>query len=366
MSTTEQIFHYGHVAFRADEAFLPDKQALLAVAWSDKSPVYCGCQQKKVRMVVKRHRDHMFLARWPFTGTQHANNCPSYDPLSQSGVVIEHPDGSIEIRAHVNLDRPERSIGRAKSAKTHSEPIVDGMIGLAGVLRELWRIASLDRWYPKMAGKRQWGIIRNLLTTAALPVHIGPHPLADHLVIPAAFRSSNREQHIQIERERLEAVIASTGSAILIAPISGIIQSDYGFRVEFTHLHGIPFFASKSLPASVITSYTPANGRRLGIAVVRASERRHYYQVEELGVMPVSAEWLPCARKADVDLLTMLHGLNCGFIVHSGCHQIEDGRLATLLKMNRSSAAIYAAAPPAQWQVKEIAPIPSPHNDEAP
>lgn len=356
MNSRGQKFHCGQLSFGADEISFPEIQALLERAWGEKTPVFCSCRPEGVRVVTRRHRGHVFIARWPSTGTRHDVACPSYDPYSQSGAVIEHADGSVEIKTSLQFSR-RHPHQHASTSPPPSAAVVEGPLSAAGVLRELWRMASLDRWYPKMAGKRQWGVIRGLLQSAALPVQIGSEALADRLVIPRPYKNSNREGHIRDEKEGIEKALQENGSAILIAPIAGIVQSEHGFRINFTHLHGISFFASKALPASVINSPYPANGRRVGIAVIFPSERGRYFHVEYLGVMPVSAEWLPSYSKRDNDLIQELNGMRCGFIVHAGCRGFDD-RLATILRHNRESMVIRSAKPGSgtRWECVAVSP----------
>src|SRR3546814_4053272 len=68
---------------------------------------------------------------------------------------------------------------------------------MRGMLHFLWDRAQLTHWHPRMAGKRNWYIVRRQLLNAALGCKVRGDPLAQRLFVPETFRLEDKrsEEH---------------------------------------------------------------------------------------------------------------------------------------------------------------------------
>src|SRR3546814_18606994 len=56
-----------------------------------------------------------------------------------------------------------------------------------------WDRAQLTHWHPRMAGKRNWYIVRRQLLNAALGCKVRGDPLAQRLFVPETFRLEDKD-----------------------------------------------------------------------------------------------------------------------------------------------------------------------------
>lgn len=302
-------------------------------------------------MVTRLFRNHIFVARWPETGNLHHPECPSYDLDSHTTAVHECEDGVVEIRASFSLGNG------AHSAATKSVPhktsaahmAARQTLGLDGVLLELWRLAGLSKWFPKMNGRRSWGLARHLLTGAAIPVRIGTSCLADHLFVPENFHSNDAE-HGQRQSATLRKTIADHGLALVVAPINLIEPSRFGYRIIFSHMRPLRMYSKTCFGIPAQRKSMRDGDRLIGIAIVGA--RGEHFQVHDMGLMSVTAHWLPYGNPQEAIILDDLVAANHKFLMRS---TRPAGEIAVVLEAGEPALAVVPdAAEPHRWRFDRI------------
>jgi hypothetical protein len=195
----------------------PRVQALLAAAYKGEKVPRCLCVPGGVEMYIAKYKDFV-IKRRPETGKDHSPSCASYEPpASESGLgealgeaIIERGAELIEVR----LDFPlTRRLGRAftpgePNEKTEVE-VARRRLGLRGLQHLLWDRTRLNRWYPRMEGKRSWWVVRRHLLEAAHEIETKGVCLADRLLVPEPFRL---EEATEIAKRRVAAM------SVLLSP----------------------------------------------------------------------------------------------------------------------------------------------------
>ena len=156
----------------------PGFAAMLARAHASHSPALCLCRSdRELPLYVTRRQSGFVLARWPGSGAQHDISCDHYDAPDdltglgqvQGNAVKDDPEtGDVHLKLAFPLKR-----GAARSAPaaiTNDTPALKHQgrkLSMRGLLHILWSKAELTHWYPRMAGKRNWFIVRRELLEAA-------------------------------------------------------------------------------------------------------------------------------------------------------------------------------------------------------
>lgn len=336
--------------FAASQVASPPIQLLLARARENSTPLLCGCKTPGVPMVTRLFRDNIFVARWPETGNLHHPECPSFDLDSHTSAVHECEDGVVEIRASFSLEHGASTPAKNAPHKVTAAPVVARQtLGLDGVLLELWRLAGLGKWFPKMNGRRSWGLARHLLAGAAVPVRIGTSCLADHLFVPESFHSNDAE-HGQRQSSTLRKTIADHGLALVVAPISAVESSRFGYRIVFTHMRPLRMYSKKCYGIPARRNSMRDGDRLIGMAIVDA--RGEHFRVLDMGLLPVTAHWLPYGNPQEAIILDDLVAANYKFLMRS---TRQAGEIAVVLEAGDPTFAVIPdAAEPHRWRFERI------------
>lgn len=211
-----------------DKAHVWKKTLLLA---HGKAVVLCKCTgNKQARLSVRHHShsDSFFLARFPDTGHHHITDCRFYSPdptLSglagyQRGVIEDLEDGGVRIRLKIGLQqRPSKEepterkeTHRSPASKTPGKPAMT----LLGMLHLMWSLCGLNRWSPRMAGKRNLGLVHYQLGQAAQQIKAGRVRLSQVLLL-ATQPSTAQEKH---NIARVDTALQTKRRLIAVAPLA--------------------------------------------------------------------------------------------------------------------------------------------------
>src|SRR3546814_3324666 len=106
-----------------------------------------------------------------------------------SAIVDDIDNGVTTLKFGFPLSKgPARA---APASFTNDKPDVKATgqrLTMRGLLHFLWDRAQLTHWHPRMAGKRNWYIVRRQLLNAALGCKVCGDSLAPRLFIPETFR----------------------------------------------------------------------------------------------------------------------------------------------------------------------------------
>lgn len=314
--------HY-HVNGEAVSPNNPRFQDLLASAYNSSTRPRCLCVPGGVEMYVARFKSFV-IKRMPDTGDKHHPTCPSYEPPpGQSGLgevlgeaVIERTPELVEVR----LDFPlTRRLGRPFPPGEPSEQTEvtapRKKIGLRGLLHLLWDRAGFNRWYPRMEGRRSWGVVQRHLMEAAESIETKGVRLPDRLYIPEQFR---RHDAALIARRRAEAMAILVSPSedvqfkmmIVIGEVKDLSQTEMGYRLVLRHMGDCPLFmdakTGEKLKKVFSTEYeawshdrlrgaeatTPPHFRLVFAGLVYA-KRENVFCVDTATLMLTTENWVP-------------------------------------------------------------------------
>lgn len=319
-----ETYRFGSAVLSSGDAAFA---AHLARAYSDKSRPVCMCMSAiGVPMYVCRFNDHYLVKRMPNTGSQHHPDCASYEPPPElsglgevAGAIQEDVDaGSTTLKLDFKLSKTgSRSLPLPSGAQPDSVRTDGSRLTLRGTLHYLWEQAQLNRWTPGMAGKRSWYVVRKHLLEAAADKTAKGFSLTDVLFIPEAFSVEHKSE---IESRRI-AKLARTAMAtkgghqlmLMIGEIKSIEPARYGHKLTIKHLPDMTFLLAEDLHKRMVKRFVNE------LALWSEDESSHLLTVatfgmspagvatiEELCLIPATANWIPIEHHADAQLLEKL------------------------------------------------------------
>lgn len=286
---------------------------MVARAYALKSTVRCLCRRDlDLELYIShRHGGHV-LARWPGTGPRHAPHCDHYEApdhltgLGQvlgSAIVDDIDNGVTTLKFGFPLSKgPARA---APESFTNDKPDVKATgqrLTMRGMLHFLWDRAQLTHWHPRMAGKRNWYIVRRQLLNAALGCKVRGDAFAQRLFIPEMLRLDEKDAIMRRRDGELAGARAEPNRImVLIGEIKGIETARYGEKILVKHLPQWPFYMEADMARRFHKRFAAeeelwkADDREghLMIAASFSIGQSGLPQLFEMSVMPVTREWLP-------------------------------------------------------------------------
>lgn len=316
----------------------PGIEELLAALYEAKLRPLCPCTGEGVPMyLAKIGDDRYIIKRMPNTGNEHDSGCDHYVPpceLSGLGEVLgtaiqeDLDEGVTALKFDFSMKKiggrgaPEPSDTEHDSVKSDGKKLT-----LRGVLHYLWEEAGFNKWTPSMEGKRNWFVIRKHLLAAANGKAAKKDNLASMLFIPETF---HLDQADEIKRRRIEATkrAAEKGGKgarnlmLVIGEMKGKIEpARYGHKIVAKHLSDFPFMLADDVNKRLNKRFENE------LELVTAVEDAHqifiatfsigptgYASIEEVSVMPVTANWIPFESSYELDVLEKLASENRRFI----------------------------------------------------
>jgi hypothetical protein len=314
----------------------PGIEELLAALYEEKLRPLCPCTTSGVPMyLAKIGEGRYIIKRMPNTGADHDADCDHYVPpceLSGLGEVLgsaiqEDLDEGI---TSLKFDFSMKKIGGRGAPEPgdteHDSVKADGKkLTLRGVLHYLWEEAGFNKWSPSMAGKRNWFVIRKHLLAAADGKAAKKDNLASMLYIPEPFLM---DQADEIKRRRMDqtkrAAEKNKGTRnlmLVIGEVKEISPSRYGHKIVAKHLPDFPFMLADDVHKRLNKRFENE------LELVNAVEDSHQIfiatfsigptgvaSVEEVSVMPVTANWIPFDSTYELNVLEKLASENRRFI----------------------------------------------------
>lgn len=299
-------------AFDADSS--QEFQDRLGEAHSRKQKVYCLCRKgEELPLYIARRYDKWVLARWPGSGAEHATSCDHFDApdtltgLGQvRGSAVVDDEGTGETALKVGFPMMRGPARLAPSALTNDKPTVKSTgqkLSMRGLLHYLWDRAELTHWHPKMAGKRNWFVVRRALLEAAALCRVKQQPMTEVLFIPETYRSDEDVRGWAArKRAGLTRVKASAENMmIVIGEVKDIREDNHQKRIFVRHngeesfdmdVEMSPRF-DKRFVEEIGLWRRPNNDGHLVVAGSFCRRRSGLFDLVEVTVMPVTAQWLP-------------------------------------------------------------------------
>lgn len=335
-------------------------QNLLAEAHSRKQKAYCLCRKgEALPLYIALRYDKWVLARWPGSGADHATSCDHFDApdtltgLGQvrgSAVIDDEDSGESTLKVGFPLSRG--AARAAPSALTNDKPAIKSTgqkLSMRGLLHYLWDRAELTHWHPKMAGKRNWFVVRRALLEAAARCRVKQQPMMAALFIPETYRSDDDVQGWAArKRAALARVKASAENLmILIGEVKDIREDNHQKRVFVRH-NGEESFDmdvemsrrfEKRFAEEIGLWRRPNNEGHLIVAGSFCRRRSGLLDLVEVTVMPVTAQWLPYESVEEEQLVTEAARLKRRFVKGMRVNLERDVPIANLVLKDTGDVA---------------------------
>lgn len=315
---------------RRYETTSPGFADAIATAHAERSRPRCLCVDGGVEMYVARlaRSDGGFVAkRMPETGSQHATDCPSYEPPAElSGLgqllgsaICEDPQTGLTT---LRLDFPlSKHPGRQQvppSATGGDSAASDGTrLSLLGLLHYLWDQAGLTRWHPGFEGKRNWATVRRHLLQAAEPMRVGGTGLHTRLYVPEPFAVEARDAINARRLAQWQLAMATPGKSqklmVLIGEVKEIVPARFGFKAIVKHVPDHGFGIDEALYRRLsrhfeaeLDLWGAAPDLHMILIATCCLSSAGSARIVELSLMLVTRQWLPVATVFEQQLVERL------------------------------------------------------------
>lgn len=290
-------------------------QLALTTAHGAGTRVQCGCRKPAPEMYIAATAGKFIVKRMPGTGPEHAIDCPSFLPpeeLSglaqvQASAITEDPDDgttTLKLGFPLRKNSKSRTAPEQTGAKPTEAKVALRKLTITSVLHFLWHEADLGKWYPRMQGKRFWGVIHHALRRAAAGKIVKGQDLSSILFVPEYFKPEKKAE-IAARRNRLFANLRPAGGGatpfgLVIAEYKGMKPTAHGARFIFKHAPDCAFFADEDLSKKFDNvfgdqlRFLDAMGSGHAILIASFSIAKAGYPVlHEIGMMLVTENWIP-------------------------------------------------------------------------
>ena len=277
----------------------------------------CMCSRHAPEMYITQRRNTYYLARIPGSGQLHHPSCPSFD--IDDDIPRDDSSGRVVISPAFPLSQQLSSVRSEKSgSNTDQRNPPKNQSTLKDLLRSLWWKADLNRWYPRMQGKRNWYVIRKHVREAASEFAIGKEPFEDHLFIPPPFDKEQSQAHQKACSEALSSLCSITAGRKNLALALGIAKpfkpSKYGFQVQIKHLPETVFFLRQALAEKLKSSNkfeylglntNPDEAVVLSLLLVERTEAGNY-NIVDAALLRTTRDFIPVRSVFEEDLASRL------------------------------------------------------------
>jgi hypothetical protein len=287
----------------------------------------CLCLAGGIEMYVARLGDGFLVKRMPNTGSDHAQDCPSYEPppeLSGLGQVLgtaikeDAVTGETTLKLGFSMSRLPSRCSQPPQPGDGDSVHTDGTkLSLRGLLHYLWDQAGLTRWHPGFAGRRTWSTVRRHLLQAAQHKIARGIPLAARLYVPEAFsveqRDSINARRLAQWRHAIESPGKTQQLMLLIGEVKEIVPARYGHKAKIKHVPDQAFALDEQLFRrlgrrfeSDLSLWSATDCIRMVMIATFGVSASGVPTLAELSLMPVTTLWLPVENGFEVQLLERL------------------------------------------------------------
>jgi hypothetical protein len=323
----------------------------IAAAHAGRQRPRCLCLVDGVEMYVARLGDGYIVKRMPDTGSQHAPDCPSYEPppevsgLGQvlgSAITDDPATGETTLKLDFAMSKiAGRSTMPTAGGDSDSVASSGTKLSLRGLLHYLWDQAELTRWQPGFAGKRTWSTVRKHLLQAAENKIARGDSLRSRLYIPEVFAVEQRDALNTRRMTQWSQAITVPGKPqhlmLLIGEVKEIVPARYGFKAVVKHVPDQAFALDEQLYRrlgrrfeSALSLWGAADDIHMLMIATFSVASAGVPTIVELSLMPVTRQWLPAEDAFEKQLVEKL---------------VSDGRsFIKGLRYNLGSASALACA----------------------
>lgn len=342
-----------------------DFESYLSDAYASKIRPLCLCQKPPVEMYLSSFNDRVLIKKMPGTGADHDLGCEHYEaPANLSGLgevmgraIQNQPDGNTLLKFDFSLSKtggrtaPKPSENPSPTMKSEASKL-----SLLGLLHLLWQDAGLNRWMPSFSGKRSWYTIRNRLLEATAQKISKKMAISERLYVPEPFNADHAEE-IDKRRNAFMARFRSGNPQkreliLIVGEVKDIVPARYGSRIvikqapKFTvHIDDKAFAqVKKRFSAELAIKDATENAHLMMIATASVNEA-NAATIEEIGLMLVNENWLPCETIDELSLIEKLTSDKRTFVKGLRFNMRNKPLASALLTDTKSPSAMYILYP---------------------
>jgi hypothetical protein len=372
-------FNINNEMIMADDPRLPK---VLAHAHKSKIRPLCLCKPGGVEMYIAHISDQFVIKRMPNSGPSHHHDCDSFEmPPELSGrgqfegkAITEDGDsGFTSLKLDFSLSKQEAAKGTAKAEPSEKSTVQSDpkKLSIRSLLHLLYEDAGLNRWSPKMAGKRNWRVIRKYLLEAAHQKQVKRNPLFDTLLIPKQFTQEEKDANAAQRKKFIMGLQKQQGNktplGIVIGELKDFSTARYGKRMTLKHMPEVAFFLDEATVKRIDKVFEGEFDRAamvetshlLTIATFQISPSG-FPLVVNISFMNVNENWIPFDSKDDLDLVNQLISENRNFIKGLRYNLGKNAVMANVLVTDTEEkpTAIYIVPlDPGEEYYKELAEV---------
>lgn len=301
--------------------------------------VTCGCYGKGKKQLMVRYltgSDTYTLAKYSLSGSEHSLDCRFHSlDASQSGIqgyengVIREKDGNMYIRLSLGMTKKDEVPSEKVTPPRLFNRVGNGQskMSLIGLLHLLWTEGELNKWYPKMAGKRKDAIVSSQILKAAENIKVGRLTIKDVLLIRTDDTTPLFSEN---NREIVDTAMLSNKRLIIVTTLARYNQEKYLLNTP----KSLPINNFEGMPRPMIDSDTWEkvlgsfpneisgwkNGRKVMVIALIDTPfkniKNEYIssKVLQVGLMMVTNNWIPIDSAYEGIVADKLTGENRAYI----------------------------------------------------
>lgn len=325
---------------------------LLEQAYKSKERPRCLCTDGGIEMYIAKIGDTYTLKRMPYSGQNHQPDCDSFEiPAELSGreavlqkAISEDEDtGLTSLKFDFSLSKISTNSGVSKGEAREKSTVQANptKLSIRSLLHFLYEDAGLNKWTPKMHGKRSWFIIRKYLLQAAQDKIAHKNPLGEFLLIPENFSIDDKVE-ITARRRQFLSKLNKKGNkqpmGILIGELKAIESARFGYKMLIKHMPDTPVYIDEAVFKRIKKVFSTE------LAFFHENEAIHLLtictftlsaagnpQVDNISFMAVDRNWLPFENIEELELLERLCTKQRSFIKGLRYNLVSDDVIASVL-----------------------------------
>jgi len=352
-------------------------QSGLKYCYEKKVKPLCLCKPDGVEMYIAKVGSKYVVKRMPKTGASHHPECESFevpDELTGKGVLKDNAidknveTGDVNLKIDFSLSKLNTPrVASAPSGEKKDTVVSDPKkFSLGALMHYLYEEAGLNRWSPKMYGKRNWGVIEYHLNKITKKITAKHNPLAEKLFIPKKFVLDKKDDlNSEAKRffNRFRPDKAKKPIGIVLGEVKRFSQTQYGHKLQLKHLPSKAFFFGDDLQKKITKNFASE------LAWHEQDESIHllciltFYlsasgnpQVDNLSLMLVNKDWLPFENDEEKSLIDHLVDKNKHFVKCLRYAKDKGDVMASIIlsSANKDSRAVFIAKTPSDDELIEV------------